>query len=396
MRYDVKAVRGAAAVVVLPVDAPDPQGATMAAHAQGYTVLSVRAATRLQRFAPVRKARFPLLLFAQELHSLLDAGLSLVEALEPLAEKDRGGATGRVLGAVIERLREGLSFSQALAADSQAFPEFFVATVRASERSGALSEALGRFAAYQAQLDAVRKKVVSASIYPALLLGTGGLVMVFLLAYVVPRFAGVFADAGLELPWSTRVLVAWGELVQGHGLALIAGAIAALAAGAWAFAQRPVRVRLLAQVWRMGALGERVRVFQLARFYRTLGMLVQGGLPIVQALDLAANVLPELLRERLTAARRAIAEGQCTSDALERHGLATPVAVRMLRVGERGGSMGEMLVRIAVFLDEETARWIDWFTRLFEPILMALIGLLVGTIIVLMYVPVFELAGAVK
>lgn len=395
MRYDVKVVKGAAGVAVLPLEAADRQGAEAAARGQGYTVLSVRAGDRLQRFAPARAARFPLLLFAQELHALLDAGLSLVEAVESLAEKDRG-AGGRVLDGLIARLREGLSFSQALAADPRNFPEFFVATVRASERTGALAESLGRFAAYQSQLDAVRKKVVSALIYPVLLLGTGGLVMVFLLAYVVPRFAGVFAEAGLELPWSTRLLVAWGELVRAHGFALAAGAVAAAGAGAWILSQRGARVWLLARLWRSGALGERLRLFQLARFYRTLGMLVQGGLPMVQALDLAANVLPELLRRRLAQARRAIAEGQATSDALERHGLATPVAVRMLRVGERGGSMGEMLGRIAAFLDEETARWLDWFTRLFEPILMAVIGLLVGTIIVLMYVPVFELAGAVK
>lgn len=380
---------------MLPVEAADPQGAEAAARSQGYTVLSVRAAARLRRFLPARSTRFPLLLFAQELHALLDAGLSLVEAVESLAEKDRGPG-GRTLDALIARLREGLSFSQALAGDQGAFPEFFVATVRASERTGALAESLARYAAYQSQLDAVKKKVVSASIYPVLLLGTGGLVMVFLLAYVVPRFAGVFADAGLDLPWSTRLLVAWGELVQAHGLALAAAAAAAAAAGGWALAQPGVRAALLARLWRSGAFGDRVRVFQLARFYRTLGMLVQGGLPIVQALDLSANVLPELLRLRLGAARRAISEGQSASDALERHGLATPVSVRMLRVGERGGNMGEMLGRIAAFLDEETARWIDWFTRLFEPILMAVIGVLVGTIIVLMYVPVFELAGAVK
>lgn len=396
MRYDVKVIKGGAGIAHLALEAADAQGAEAAARGQGYTVLSVRTGgAGLRRFAPVRKARFPLLLFAQELHALLDAGLSLVEAVESLAEKERG-AGGRVLGTLIARLREGRSFSQALAEDPQTFPEFFVATVRASERTGALAESLGRFAAYQSQLDAVKKKVVSATIYPVLLLGTGGLVMLFLLAYVVPRFAGVFAEAGLDLPWSTRLLVAWGELVQAHGLALAGGSVAAIAAGTWMLARPGTRVRLLAWAWRWGALGERLRVFQLARFYRTLGMLVQGGLPIVQALDLAANVLPELLQLRLAQARRDISEGKAASDALERHGLATPVAVRMLRVGERGGNMGEMLGRIAAFLDEETARWIDWFTRLFEPILMAVIGVLVGTIIVLMYVPVFELAGAVK
>ena len=396
MRYELKVVKGSDPMAVLALEAVDHDAAAAEAQRRGYTVIGSRALGRLPRLAPVRRARFPLLLFAQELHSLLDAGLSLMEAVESLAEKDRGGASARVLEDVMARLREGRSLSQALAAQPEAFPDFFVANVRASERTGALAEALARFAGYQLQLDAARKKIISASIYPVLLLGTGALVLVFLLAYVVPRFAGVFAEAGLDLPWSTRLLVVWGELVQAHGLLLAALAAGLLGAAAWLLSQPAVRTQLLAFTWRWGALGERVRLFQLARFYRTLGMLVQGGLPIVQSLDLAASVLPELLRERLAAARRDIAEGQMPSDALERHGLATPVSVRMLRVGERGGNMGEMLVRIAAFLDEETARWLDWFTRLFEPLLMAVLGIVIGTIIVLMYVPVFELAGTVK
>ena len=370
-----------------------PQAAA-AARRQGYTGLSTGGGAKLPGIA--RRARFPLLLFAQELHSLLDAGLSLVEAAESLTEKDRGEATGRVLETLIARLREGRSLSQALAEQPAAFPEFFVASVRASERSGGLTEALARFAAYQTQLDAVRRKVVSASIYPLLLMFTGGLVLVFLLAYVVPRFAGLFAEAGLDLPWSTQLLVSWGNLVEAHGALLALLALAALAAIVWALAQARVRASLLALVWRSSAFGERLRIFQLARFYRTFGMLVEGGLPIVQALDLAANVLPQLLRVRLAAARRDIAEGRSASDSLERHGLATPVALRMMRVGERGGNMGQMLGRAAAFLDEQTARWIDWFTRLFEPLLMIAIGGLVGTIIVLMYVPILELAGSMK
>jgi general secretion pathway protein F len=395
MRYDVKVVKGAAAVAMLPVDADDREAAAAEARRQGYTVLSVRASGRLPRWRLARRARFPLLLFAHELHALLAAGLTLMEALESIAAKDRA-ANVRVLERVIGLLREGRSFSQALGAEPEAFPEFFHANVRAAERTGALAEALGRYAAYQNQLEAVKEKVVSASTYPLLLVGAGALVLAFLLAYVVPRFASVFEDAGVELPWSTQLLIAWGALVQAHGAALAALAAALAAAAAWALAQPGVRARLLALVWRWGALGERVRVFQLARFYRTLGMLLQGGLPMVQSLGLASNVLPELLRVRLAAARRDISEGQPTSAALERHGLATPVAVRMLRVGERSGNMGEMLERAGAFLDEETARWIDWFTRLFEPLLMALIGVVIGAIVALMYVPVFELAGAVQ
>jgi general secretion pathway protein F len=157
-----------------------------------------------------------------------------------------------------------------------------------------------------------------------------------------------------------------------------------------------VRARIADRAWRIPALGERLKLYQLARFYRTTGMLLRGGMPLIGALDLAADLLHPALRDRLGEARRAIAEGRPVAATLDAHGLTTPVALRMLAVGEQGGRMGEMLDRAAAFHDEEIARWIDWFTRLFEPLLMAAIGLVIGAIVVLMYLPIFELAGSLR
>ena len=152
----------------------------------------------------------------------------------------------------------------------------------------------------------------------------------------------------------------------------------------------------LLQVGRIPGVGERLKIYQLARFYRTSGMLLRGGLPLVTALDMAGALLNESLRGGLQAARRAISEGQQVSASMERNGLATPVALRMLAVGEQSGNMGEMMDRIAAFHDEEILRWVDWFTRLFEPILMGVIGLVIGAIVILMYMPIFELAGSLR
>jgi general secretion pathway protein F len=139
-----------------------------------------------------------------------------------------------------------------------------------------------------------------------------------------------------------------------------------------------------------------MKVYQLARFYRTIGMLLRGGMPLVGALDMGAQLLHPVLRTRLAAASRAISEGRNVSQSMEANGLTTPVALRMLVVGEQSGNLGEMLETIASFHDEELARWVDWFTRLFEPILMALIGLVIGAIVILMYMPIFELAGNIQ
>jgi general secretion pathway protein F len=157
-----------------------------------------------------------------------------------------------------------------------------------------------------------------------------------------------------------------------------------------------VRARLGALLWRIPAIGERLKLYQLARFYRTIGMLLRGGMPLPRALEMGADLLHPLLRDRLTAAQRAISEGRGVSASFEAQGLVTPVALRMLAVGEKSGNMGEMLEQVAAFHDEELARWVDWFTRLFEPILMAIIGLVIGAIVVLMYMPIFELAGNLR
>jgi general secretion pathway protein F len=151
-----------------------------------------------------------------------------------------------------------------------------------------------------------------------------------------------------------------------------------------------------AKLWRIPAVGSRMRLYQLARFYRTLGMLLRGGTAVVAALDMAAGLLAPALRASAEQAREAIREGRTISEAMALHGLTTPVALRMLRVGERSGRMDEMMDRIAAFLDEEIARWVDWFTRLFEPLLMAFIGLVIGAVVILMYMPVFELAGSIQ
>ncbi len=174
MRYQVKAVKAGGAVVSLSLDARDDRDANEQALAQGYVVLAVRRAGGVAPFAALGSARFPLVLFTQELLALLRSGISLVEAIETLREKEGRGASVRVLAGLLERLREGQSLSTALQAFPDAFPDLYVATVRASERTGSLPEALARYIAYQTQLDAVKKHLVSASIYPAILSASAG------------------------------------------------------------------------------------------------------------------------------------------------------------------------------------------------------------------------------
>jgi len=394
MRYELKAVGPDGAVEVLDSQAPDEATAVQSVEGRGYTVLSVRARRTLAWRGT--GARFALVLFSQELRVLLNAGLPLLESIETLAEKERSAEARALLGRLAATLREGRPLSAALGQFPRSFPALYVATVRAAERSGDLAPSLARYVAYATQLEAIRKRVVNASIYPLLLIAVGGLVGLFLMLYVVPRFGHIYAERGGDLPLFSRLLLAWGQALDQHAILVVAVLAALIIAGVAVFRSSRFRSALADALWRLPAVGERLKVYQLARFYRTIGMLVRGGMPLVAALEMGADLLHPLLRERLRAAHRAISEGGRLSLSMDQNGLTTPVALRMLAVGERGGDIGAMLEQIAAFHDEELARWVDWFTRLFEPILMALIGLVIGVIVILMYMPIFELAGNVQ
>lgn len=381
-------------VTALTVEAIDADEAAAGLQRTGAQVLSVQP--ERGGWLTARRGHFPLMLFTQELIALLDAGLSLTEALETLAEKEHKPESRQMIDRLVQTMREGRPFSAALAAQPEVFPALYAATVRAAESTGDLSPALARYVSYQNQIDIVKKKILSASIYPVLLMGVGTLVIGFLLGYVVPRFATVYAESGKDLPWMSRMLLAWGETVQQHGAAIALIAAGVIAAFVLTLMQPATRAWLTRMAWRTPAIGEHLRTFQLTRFYRSLGMLLSGGIPIVSALNMVSGLLSVNLRMGATVAMESLRRGESISNAFAAGELTTPVASRLLRVGEKSGRMGEMMDRIAIFHDEEMARWVDWFTRLFEPLLMVFIGLTIGLIVVLLYMPIFELAGSIQ
>lgn len=395
MRFQVKALLAKQGTVSLELEAGSEAEVREKIAAQGGMVLSVRRnfSGSLPGFS---NKRFPLPNFSQELLALLNAGLSLVESIETLAEKEEDHTVRELLRDLLARLYEGMTFSRALEFHPQAFPALYVATVRASERTGDLAEALTRYLVYQSQMDLVRKKLVGASIYPVLLLVLGLLVAIFLLVFVVPKFSAIYEDMGADLPWMSMLLIRWGHLVQENGWMLTVIAVGLMTAIAYVFSQPRIRAQLLQALWRIPAVGERMRVYQLARFYKTLGMLLRGGIPVTQALEMVSNLLQPHFRPRVKIAATLIREGKTISEAMQSAGLTTAVGSRMLRVGERTGMMGDMMERIGNFHDEEINRWVEWTTKLIEPLLMAVIGTVIGGIIILMYLPIFELAGSIN
>jgi general secretion pathway protein F len=364
---------------------------------QGYSVLAARPVAfdlgrALRDFGGA--SSFDANVFTEQLRDLLGAGLSLVEALDTL-ERAAAARDRAVLRELVDRLRAGARLSDALSADAR-FPALLVALVRASELTSDLPLALTRFLEHQQRVAELRHRITSVTIYPLLLTAVGGGVLLFLLLYVMPRFARVFEGMTGELPWSAQAMVGWAHWLGAYGgwLAVVAGGVAAaIAVAVLAPSSRGHALRRLLD-W--APLRQRMRTYFLARWYRATGMLVSGGIPLPEALALANDLLPDALRAGGRATERALREGLAPADAHARAGMVTAVAEQLMRAGERTGDMGGVLTRIAQFHDAEVARSLERGMRVLEPVVMVLIGIGVGTVVVLMYMPIFDLAGAIQ
>jgi len=391
MLFEVRALNPQGAVQLLRLEAHSAEEARAQAEAQQLFVSAVRPA----RSAALRRqgGGLSLVLFSQELLALLNAGLGIVEALQALAEKETRAGTRALLEQMLAGLHEGMRFSGVLARYPLHFPPLYVGIVQAAEGTSDLPRSLARYIDYQQRVDQVRGKLVSAAIYPCILMLVGMGVSLFLITYVVPKFAEVYQDSGRPLPWMSQQMLQWGQLVSQQPLLVLAlfAALGGITALAWKRLQAHGGLLSLVAGW--PGIGPRVHIYELSRLYLTMGMLIEGGIPIPTALRTVQPIASARLRPALQQALSAIESGMPLSEAFEHAGLTTPISLRMLRVAERTGEMGTMLHQSALFYDGEISRWIDRFSRSFEPLLMAFIGIVVGAIVVLLYMPIFDLAG---
>jgi general secretion pathway protein F len=366
---------------------------------QGWRVIGVDAAAQEPANKDASAAttgRFSLLLFSQELLALLEAGLNLTEALTTLHAKERQPKSRDILSKILQGVREGKNYSDVLESLPEPFPVVYIATVRASERTGNLPQSLTRYIAYQQQFDTLQKKLVSAAIYPVMLLIVGAFVALFLLGYVVPKFSAVYESSGRDLPLMSMVLLGFGKAIHAHGVWILS-ALCVLGITIFLWLSRPqARASLRDAVLSLPWLSEKTREFRLARFYRAVSLLLASGVALPRALAMVGGMLSTAQQKTLTDARLSVDQGRNLSDALQAADLITPVALSLIKVGERSGQLADMLERAAKFHDEDFARWVDWASRLLEPILMTIMGLVIGIIVVLMYMPIFELAGSLQ
>lgn len=332
---------------------------------------------------------------SQDLATLLDAGVAVKEAINALHRKEADHGRRQILERISISISQGQAFSQALASTS-AFPDILIATVAASEETGDLAIGLSRFAKHQESLRTVRDRVAAACIYPLLLLCVGSVVVVLLLGVVVPRFATLIDSTGKELPFLSRALMGWGHLVDRQPWIFYALLIVIVFVIFYIWARMrnsDTRKQLLSHV---PGVAKVVREFQHLQMYRTTAILTSRGIAIHKALGYSMEFLGVPDQASLRRALIHMQEGATVSTSMGQSGLSDLIAISMLNVAERTGSMPEMLDRIADFYERTIQRNIDIVSRLIEPLLMIILGVVIGGIVVMMYLPIFDLASSIS
>lgn len=389
-------------VTTWQAEAASDDEARRLASGNGYAVMECRPAREASgtRKEHVRRtwskpAHLDAIAFALDLATLLEAGVSIKEGIDTLARRDNFAPRRRILNEANLLVSQGLKLSAALERTG-AFAPLLIATVAASEQTGDVAVGLSRYARHQQGLRVLGDRMLGACAYPLLLLVVGFLVVLVLLGVVVPRFAQVIDVQGRQLPMLSRLLMSWGGYVGSHPIIPLAmlACFVTLLFYAWAQWKDPRRRRSWLE--RIPGAQKLAREFQHLQMYRTTAILTARGIPIQKALEYSLDYLSSRGQQQLRESLAHMRAGASITAALSQSGLADEVASSMLSVADRSGALPEMLDRIADFYDRSLQRKVDIASRLIEPVLMIVFGVLIGGIVLLMYLPIFDLASSVS
>jgi type IV pilus assembly protein PilC len=335
------------------------------------------------------------LIFNQQFVTLIRAGLPILKALDLLADRLTDPKLSKHINGVREEIRNGALLSDAFARQN-VFPPIYVTSVLAGERSGSLGEVLERFISYQKLSLSVRKKLLVSLLYPAVLVFLVVCLIVFLVTYVVPNFAVLYATMDAQLPAPTRILIAIGTTARNYvliGFAALVGAIfgfrywARTPAGGERVDRFLLKIPVAGEVWLK---------YQVAQFARVLGTLLIGGIPLLQALDTAADSLgTQVLKKVLGSAVKLVREGQALSGSLRKTKIFPSLALDMIEVGESTGALPQMLTSVAEFYEEDVSNSVTAALSLIEPVIMIIMGIFVAFVLISLYLPIFSLADSV-
>jgi type IV pilus assembly protein PilC len=337
-----------------------------------------------------------LLTFNQEMLVLIKAGMPIMQVLSTILERHDSGKMAEVLRQVREDVKGGAALSSALEKHGRMFPHLYVASIRAGERTGDIPRTIRRYIQYLKRVEGIRKKVITAMFYPAIIVAVAFMAVMLLLIYVVPTFSQIYADAGSQLPLPTQILIAFTSFLRRFlllGIVLIVAAAAAFRSwtrtesGKFIFDRFKLTVPLLGDVFTK---------YSVAGFTRTLATVLGSGIPIIESLRMSIGTLNNrYMEKRLFEVVKYVEEGGMISAAFERIAIMPPLALRMLGVGESTGALEDMLVDISDYLEDELEERMQILTTAIEPAVMIVMGVVIGVIIITMYLPIFKIAGTV-
>ncbi len=366
---------------------------------EGYSIFSVEAPrgtgfsfSKSQRAVKVKLDDF--LLFNQQMAALIHAGLPVLQSIQMLRHRSPSAGLREVLGDVESRIKSGSALSEAFAAQGETFPKIYIASILAGERSGSLDEILRRYVTYTKAMAAIRRKLRSALTYPIILLCASVILIAVLTTYVIPQFSAIYENVGTKLPLITEVVIGLSSGVRDNLLWLIptiAGGIFAL----WSWRKTENGRRAMDRlILRIPIVGELMRQMTTAQFTRSLATLLAGGINLVEAFQIAMNSITnrELLRTTEPALPK-IREGKPFTESLAEAGWVPELAIDMIGVGERSGSLREMLEEVAGFYDAETEVKLGQLTTFIEPAILITMGGVVVTILMAIYLPLLTMVG---
>ena len=332
-----------------------------------------------------------LMIFTRELATLLHAGMPLDRSLQSLSGLTENEQLKQVLASVLSQVQQGKSLSRALGEHARVFPPLYINMVRAGEAGGIMESVLERLADYLENSEKARDEIVSALTYPLILAFVGGASIIVLLTFVLPKFATVFNDLGATMPTSTRLVMGLSQALQTYwwiGLIVLVAAVL----GFRRYTSTPAgRIRIDRLKLTLPLFGDLTRKVQVARFARTLGTMLKGGVPLIQSLEIVrAIVNNSVIGQALAAVQRDVSEGKGLAQPLERTGVFPALSLQMVAVGEETGRLDDMLIVVSDHYDRDVTNAVARLMSMLEPAMLLLMGLVTGFIVIAMLSAVFS------
>src|SRR6266446_6216296 len=336
-------------------------------------------------------------IFTRQFSTMIDAGLPLVQCHNILAEQSESKNLRDVTGRVARSVEQGSTLADSLRRHPRAFDDLFTNMVEVGESGGILDVVFQRLAAYIEKAAALKRKVKGAMIYPASIISVAFLVVIFMLTFVIPTFTKMFKDLGADLPLPTQVVVWLSEFVRTYILLIIAAVFGCVFALRAYYRTEKGQATIDALLLKVPVMGTLIRKVAVARFTRTLGTLVSSGVPILEGLRITARTAGNKVVEKaVMQCRAAVTAGKTLAEPLKASGVFPPMVIQMISVGEQTGALDAMLSKIADFYDDEVDTAVGALTALLEPVMIVILGVVIGGLVVAMYLPIFKLVTLVK